>query len=189
MKALAPLQPFVLATILSLGVIAAWVTATMMLYGVFLSRTLIVDPVKASGACFNSVVVPAPLPFAFVELFFVPAARGTLRWNAGFLRYDFDNMVKASILPFLVIAAISLGLAIWCYVRHRQYSKHGALTWAIFVFLFGAPGFIGYLLHRRWPATEKCANCGTTSPRDRDACLNCNTEFPLPALTGIEIFA
>jgi hypothetical protein len=41
----------------------------------------------------------------------------------------------------------------------------------------------------RWPATECCVNCRKISPRDRDACLHCGTEFPPPALKGIEIFA
>jgi hypothetical protein len=74
-------------------------------------------------------------------------------------------------------------------MRHRRYAHHGAIAWAIFVLITGVPGFIGYLLHRRWPVVVRCEHCGAQTPRDRDTCLNCGTAFPPPAPKGIEVFA
>jgi hypothetical protein len=84
---------------------------------------------------------------------------------------------------------MSLLLAAWCYRRHRRFEERGALVWAAFVFLTGPAGIVGYLLHRRWPASERCAACGTVVPRDREECLACEAQFPPPAPEGIEIFA
>ena len=92
--------------------------------------------------------------------------------------------------PALVaVCALSMVLSIYCFRRHKRVSEYGSFSWALFVFLFGVPGFIGYLLHKRWPVTEKCQHCHKVTPRDRDACLDCGTEFPLPAMKGIEVFA
>jgi hypothetical protein len=88
-----------------------------------------------------------------------------------------------------ILCVFSAGLAIWCYMHHRRFGERGSLLWAAFVFVLGPAGSIGYLLHRSWPATEKCRHCGKSTPRDRDACLDCGAEFPLPPLKGIEIFA
>ncbi len=91
--------------------------------------------------------------------------------------------------PLLAVYALSTILAVVCYRHYRSYDKTGGLVWAAFVLVLGVPGLVGYWLHRRWPATERCPHCGATVPRDRENCLACAAEFPAPALKGIEVFA
>jgi hypothetical protein len=189
MKSQTSVQPLLLALILSLGILAAWVAGLLALYPLFLSNALDLDSATTPGAMVDAVIVPAPIPFAFAQCVLNPVVNSSNSGNLTFPRYSFENMAKVSASPFAVIVAISLCLTIWCYRRHGLYSEYGALAWAIFVFLFGAPGLIGYLLHRHWPVTEKCQHCGKITPLDRGACLHCGTEFPLPALKGIEVFA
>ena len=61
------------------------------------------------------------------------------------------------------------------------------VAWAIFVFLFGLPGLVGYLVHRRWPFRAACPACHRLVPRDRSSCAACRAEFPTPQPKGIEV--
>ncbi|HEX3726036.1 MAG TPA: hypothetical protein VHV08_07320, partial [Pirellulales bacterium] len=90
---------------------------------------------------------------------------------------------------YLVVAAVSALLAVVCYRRHVRYQRHGAMVWAVFVFLGGPAALVGYWLHARWPATERCRQCGATVSRDRERCPLCSSDFSLPARQGTEIFA
>ena len=92
-------------------------------------------------------------------------------------------------LPLLVVCLLAAALAVATYRHARRYGQTHAPVWAMFVLLTGVPGLIGYLLHCHWPATERCAQCGATVPRDRTACKACNTDFPAPRLSGAEVFA
>jgi hypothetical protein len=106
---------------------------------------------------------------------------------------EFDRVMSdvaaAYLPPLAALCILSLVLANWTFRRQSRYSRHGAVAWAMFVFIWGVPGLVAYLLHRHWPASETCEKCGKSSPRDRDACLHCGTAFPPPAMKGIEIFA
>jgi hypothetical protein len=106
---------------------------------------------------------------------------------------DFPAALAASLAEswpaFLAVLGLSAVLAGASYRRHFRFGQRGALAWAIFVLLGGPAGMIGYLLHRHWPAIERCQQCGATVPRDRDGCRICSAEFPAPAPRGIEIFA
>ena len=84
---------------------------------------------------------------------------------------------------------ISAVLAVLCYRRQRQYDLPWTRMWVGFVLLFGVPAYIGYLVHRHWPARLACPHCGRPAPRDREACFACGQEFPVPAPKGIEVFA
>lgn len=51
----------------------------------------------------------------------------------------------------LFVTLLAAGFA---YVAHRHRVAHRlsrSYVWMTFVVLFGLPGFVGYLLHRRWP--------------------------------------
>jgi hypothetical protein len=94
--------------------------------------------------------------------------------------------------PSLVaVVALSSVLATmaWRWARAFGLSRRERAVWAGFVFLFGVPAFAGYLLHRRWPVREPCPHCHARCAHDRDACAECGTPFPDPALKGTEIFA
>jgi hypothetical protein len=97
------------------------------------------------------------------------------------------DAVQENWLTFVILLAFSLALAVYCYRRQRRYSQPGAAAWAAFVFLFGVPGLLAYLFHRRWPLLETCPACGKAVPRDRLTCAACNVVFPKPPLKGIEV--
>ncbi|HLA83428.1 MAG TPA: hypothetical protein VJL29_01425 [Thermoguttaceae bacterium] len=87
------------------------------------------------------------------------------------------------------VALVGLAAAVVCYRRQRRYRQPWTWVWVITVFLFGVPGLIGYLFHRRWPAVEACPSCAAPAPRDREACCACGRDFPHPARKGTEVFA
>jgi len=96
-----------------------------------------------------------------------------------------------SLMPALIeVNALAAILAWMCYRRQKRYavSPRQAVVWTIFVFLFGLPGFVGYLYHRRWPVLESCPACDRTVPHDRQACSSCSSDFPEPATIGTEVY-
>jgi hypothetical protein len=99
-------------------------------------------------------------------------------------RAFFDTWPQS--LVQIVLSAVLAGL---CWRRQRLYTQRGTWAWMALVFLFGLPGWLGYLWHRRWPALAACPACGREAPRDRVDCAGCHAEFPLPSLTGAELFA
>jgi hypothetical protein len=92
--------------------------------------------------------------------------------------------------PWLAgVLALSALLAAFAFRRQSRLGQSHPGIWALLVFLLGPAGMIGYLVHRDWPATARCAKCGATVPRDRMQCAACAAEFALPAPRGVEIFA
>jgi hypothetical protein len=92
--------------------------------------------------------------------------------------------------PALVMAnLLGVALAVVCYRRQRRYAQRWTWVWVGFVFLFGLPGLVGYLTHRRWPPLAACPSCHAAAPRDREACSACGQVFPRPASKGTEVFA
>src|SRR4030067_683646 len=70
--------------------------------------------------------------------------------------------------PGLLISLVLSAGALWvCVRRQRQYALPWTPIWAVFVFVFGIPGLLGYLFHRAWPVREECPACGEPSPHDR----------------------
>jgi hypothetical protein len=134
--------------------------------------TLLLSPLLLSGFAFG----------------LIPLGEGSVRSKAEFDRVISD-VAAAYLPPLAALCLLSLALAIWTFRRQSGFSRHGAVAWAMFVFIWGVPGIVAYLLHRHWPASETCEKCGKLSPRDRDACLHCGTAFPPPAMKEIEIFA
>jgi hypothetical protein len=94
--------------------------------------------------------------------------------------------------PAIALAELlAVCLALPCYRRQVRYgaSRGERIAWTLFVLLLGLPGWIGYRFARRWPALEKCPECGVVVPRDRLGCARCEAKFARPALKGIEVFA
>jgi hypothetical protein len=173
---------FILAGILACGTNMAWLIVCLLGYAIAEPWLSNMDRAAAP------VLLPSPLLLSWFEFFMQPIATIGTQHATNYLdalRYDMSTIV----LSIAIISWLSFPLGVWCFFHQRRYAKHGAISWAIFVFAMGLPGLIGYLLYRRWPVTEKCQHCGHITPRDRDACLNCGAEFPLPPLKGIEIFA
>jgi hypothetical protein len=89
----------------------------------------------------------------------------------------------------LVQIILSAVLGWMCWRRQRLDTERGTWAWMTFVVLFGLPGWLGYIWHRRWPVLAACPACGRKAPRDREDCAGCLAEFPLRSLTGAELFA
>jgi hypothetical protein len=103
----------------------------------------------------------------------------------------FRAMLRRSWPSVLATLALSFALALAAWRRMRAFglARRERVAWGVFVLLLGVPAYAGMLLSRRWPARAPCPNCHARSARDRDACAECGTRFPVPALKGIEIFA
>jgi hypothetical protein len=154
------------------------------------------DPRKQAWS--TATVFPMPLPLAIGGYIFRPLSD----WSESYVlasranhaeRPDFRTALAQSVadswLPFLLVCLVSAAAAIVCHRHQRRVGAEHAMVWALFVFLMGLPGLIGYWIHRKWPPRERCTACGDNSPRDRQQCLACAVEFPPPVLLGSEILA
>jgi len=110
--------------------------------------------------------VPAPLP----SLANVTFAHAAILWPDPQLSYYalmFDGFRNS--WPALVALSLFAGALVWLADRRlRNHRLPRSYVWLTFVFLFGLPGYIGFLLHRKWPVKEP---------------------VPAPQRTGIEVFA
>ncbi len=68
----------------------------------------------------------------------------------------------------LTLSLFSVMLAWLADIRLANHRLPRSYVWLIFIFLFGLPGYIGFLLHRKWPVKNP---------------------VPVPKRTGIEVFA
>jgi hypothetical protein len=134
------------------------------------------------------LVIPVPLVCATVTAVALPIAylrSGKAGSYAGALATSFSDTWPG----LLISLAFAAGAAWLCVRRQRQYAASWTRTWAVFVFVLGIPGLLGYWFHRRWPVRAACPQCGGEAPRDRESCFACGTEFPEPAPKGTEVFA
>lgn len=147
------------------------------------ARTARVSGWMAAGVC------PAPGPLVPVLLFGVGPEAEKRRHPKWTYMQAFQESCRQ--MPLVLLGVVILGAVLsWlCVLRQRRYGLPWTRTWASFVFLFGVPGYLAYLAHRRWPVRKACTECHEAAPRDRDACPFCETPFPEPEPKGIEVFA
>lgn len=116
---------------------------------------------------FNLLVltVPGTLTSGTIAGLFLPFVMQHSEQTFG----EAQSKVLSTTWPALLIATL-LSAALCVLVERRQQAYHLPRNygWLLFVFLLGFPGYIGYLLHRKWPLKEQ--------PK-------------VPVLTGREIFA
>jgi hypothetical protein len=135
----------------------------------------------------GALVAPMPLPWV---LFSLTARPWLMRPDGtGLYRRSLEETIANSWPAFAVLCVLSMVAAAVGYRRQRRVTGRDAAFWAIFVFLFGLPGLLGYWTHRRWPVSERCSACAPWVPRDGVDCPRCAAPFPEPAARGIEIFA
>jgi hypothetical protein len=101
----------------------------------------------------------------------------------------FGEMLARTWTAVLAVTLLGAAAAVAAYRRQKRYGLPHAMNWAVFAFLFGAPGWIAYRWGRDWPVLEDCPSCGRAVPHDRDRCTECLSVFPPPAAKGIEVFA
>jgi hypothetical protein len=99
--------------------------------------------------------------------------------------------IEGSWPAIVFVTVLSAALAVACYRRQVRYAVTPAerTVWPIFVFLGGLPVWVVYRFGRHWPVLERCPECGALNPRDRETCVACRQEFPLPEREGFEILA
>ncbi len=147
------------------------------------NRTACLQGLHYSAAC------PAPGIMGLVLVFWSgPMAEIHRHPGWSYSKAFWDSLRQ---LPPVLAGLITLGVILsWaCVRRQRKHALPWTKTWAAFVFLFGVPGYLAYLCHRRWSVREECPVCHVPAPRDRAACALCDAPFPPPERKGIEIFA
>jgi hypothetical protein len=87
------------------------------------------------------------------------------------------------------LASLALATATWWHSTRFALPPRERFVWWFFVALTGLPGFVGYLLHRRWPLREKCPHCHAVTPLETGACAWCEQRFRGPLPKGTEVFA
>lgn len=130
--------------------------------------------------------LPAPALLLAVEPLMLMAAEPRHSYGEAadiVLKITWPSIAAVSALAS-VLAAIA-----WRRSRGFGFSRRAQTAWVVFVLLLGVPGYVGFLLARRWPVRLPCPRCHSVVPRDRDACAECGTLFSEPAFKGIEIFA
>lgn len=132
-------------------------------------------------------VVSLPSPVVLIATGLIAAAtnpaRGAWAMILHLLRISWPALAAVLVLS-LILAAIT-----WRRSRAFGFSERECVSWSSFVLLFGVPGFVGFLAHRRWPVRLPCPHCQARTPRDRAACSACGEPFPPAPLKGNEVFA
>lgn len=134
---------------------------------------------------FMALGIPSPLPQLAIDA--VGASNDPYRDFPAALA----SILTASLPAMAAVGLLALALAWAAWRRGRAFgaSTRERAAWAAFVALFGLPGWVGFRLHRAWPARAACPSCEAETPRNRDSCVACGEPFPEPAATGTEIFA
>ncbi len=145
-------------------------------------------PSVPAMSCIVSLAMPVP---AIIEPYMLAFAQEIYLGSDG--AEDFISVMGLALSmswPGLVLVNFLGAISAWfCYRRQKRYARPWTRTWVVFVFLFGVPGLVGYLFHRRWPPRLPCPECDAPAPRDREACAACGKQFAPPAPKGIEVFA
>lgn len=133
-----------------------------------------------------ALVLPAPALLLATEPLAVSAPDRGQGYSASIVALLIRSW--PTLLAVLALSAL-LSLLAWRQSRAFGLGRCEQATWAVFTLLLGLPGYVGFLLARRWPVRVPCPTCHAPGVRDRAACLECGTRYPDPSLLGIEIFA
>jgi hypothetical protein len=138
------------------------------------------------GTLLLALAVPVPAIVVVIEPLILMSVDQLRSYPAAVIA-----MTRDSWPSLLVVFALALVLAVAARRRSRAFGllEREQYAWTVFVFLFGLPAYVAFLLYRRWPVRLPCPNCHVRAPRDRASCAECGTRFPDPAVKGIEILA
>jgi membrane-associated protease RseP (regulator of RpoE activity) len=152
-------------------------------------RTSERDPGPTAKALLMALNLPAPIATIVEASVFEPRRRLLSMGKASSYSEALAKTWSYAWLAVTLNFLIGIGLSWFCRRWQREHAASWTGVWMAFAILFGAPGLVGYLVHRAWAARPACPSCGQRAPRDRGACATCGTEFPEPAPQGIEVFA
>ena len=141
-----------------------------------------------SGALLFSTMMPVPVAATPLAVSIGIVAEQRLHPDLN-LAQALTSTLHQSWPPLLGLIILAAVLSWTTVRRQRKYALPWTKTWATFVLLFGIPGYLAYLCHRKWPVRAECNECHQPTPQDHDACPFCDTPFPTPTPKGIEIFA
>ncbi len=133
----------------------------------------------------GGLFAPGPLPIAVAVLMGVAQSQ---TYQLMSLSESLGNAVKQFAIPALFFLILSTCFAWFVYQREKR-DGHRGIGWAVFVFLFGVFGMVGYLFHRVQAARVACDQCQTPVRRNRADCSFCGASFATPRRLGTEIFA
>jgi hypothetical protein len=140
---------------------------------------------KDSDAVIFRCALPTIALLAFIEpLMIVGNDYGESYTSAS--KSMWRNSWRALVGVVLVSAVLAAGA--WRRAQAFCLPRQEQIAWVLFVLLLGFPGYVGYLLHRRWPVREECPHCRGRVPWDRPACARCGKPFPSAPAKGIEVF-
>ncbi len=145
-------------------------------------------PTMRQGFLIAAIVVPALIVWVVLGLTLGPI--GYLQQNAVSNNSETLSEILTASWPALLFVVVLSIIVAWLVFRiHRRYHRSHTALWCGAAFFLSVPGLVAYRLHYGRPVTERCASCGKTAPRDRDACAACGDAFAGPALGGAEVFA
>lgn len=138
----------------------------------------------------EAILLPLAMPSPAVLLFVEPLMLGQTDLTASYFG-GFPVMIRESGVFFLFLTMFAVGLAALAWRRSAAYSLSlgERLVWSTFVVFFGLGGYIGFLLHRRWPVREECPHCHAQTVLENGACVRCREGLPGPIFKGTEVFA
>jgi hypothetical protein len=147
---------------------------------------LIVPWSQRAESALVPLALPAPLVVAFVEPLIIAQIDLATGYGDGF-----SVMAREGQPSLCLVAVLSLVLAAFTWRRGAAFSLPFGerMTWAAFVLLFGLAGYVGFLLHRRWPLREECPRCHARTVLSSGGCVACRERFPGPVFKGTEVFA
>ncbi len=91
---------------------------------------------------------------------------------------------------FWINVALTLTLVVILWWRQLQLGTPltHSLTWTLFLSLFGAAGFFGYLFQKPWVPAMRCETCGRRRLSEQALCPHCGQPLQKPKPLGTEIF-
>jgi hypothetical protein len=127
----------------------------------------------------EATLLPLALPSPAILWFVEPLVIARAELSAGYVG-GFSVMFRDTGVLLLVLAMFIATLASLTWRRSVAYSLSlgERLAWSAFVVLFGLGGYVGFLLHRRWPLREECPNCHAQTVVERGGCTRCGEGFP-----------
>lgn len=136
-----------------------------------------------------AAVIPAPASGLLMSLYTVPRLDDMRTGDAASYSTALAKSLQQTWPALVIVLTVGIAAVLGYEARRKKDGRPRSWAWVIFVFLFGLPGLVGYLLHLGQPVRETCPACQAESPRDDENCRFCGTPFPEPSPRGIEVFA